>query len=163
MLIRKAEPRDLDAMCQLYVAFHEFHVKGRPDRLSSLGRSDTFDCTDLVHTLTRLLLQADAALFVADMDSRIVGVAEVYLRHDEASAAKQGCHYGYLQSLMVDAAVRGHGIGTELVAAAERWAWHQGATEMRLDTWEFPAGPLPFYEGVGYQTLRRTLVRSINP
>jgi hypothetical protein len=36
-----------------------------------------------------------------------------------------------------------------------------GASEMRLDVWEFAAGPLEFYERLGYRTLRRALVREI--
>ncbi len=29
---------------------------------------------------------------------------------------------------------------------------------MQLDIWEFPAGPLHFYEDLGYRTLKRHLV-----
>ncbi len=163
MMIRPAETHDLDALCRLYVAFHEFHVQGLPDRLSSIGDPDTFDCTDLAHNLANLLTNLDAAIFVAEADQHIVGLAEVYLRQDEEDSPKIPYRYGYVQSLMVDESVRGQGIGTALVAAAEQWAGAHGAREMRLETWEFPAGPLPFYEGAGYHTLRRMLVRSLKP
>jgi GNAT superfamily N-acetyltransferase len=69
--------------------------------------------------------------------------------------------YGYLQSLMVDAAFRRQGIATQLMAAAERWAQEHGAVEMRLQIWEFDGDPLPFYERRGFRTLRRTLVREL--
>jgi hypothetical protein len=32
---------------------------------------------------------------------------------------------------------------------------------MKLDVWEFDAGPTRFYEQVGYRTLKRTLVREL--
>jgi GNAT superfamily N-acetyltransferase len=103
----------------------------------------------------------DAVLFVAESAGEIVGLAEIYLRQDDVHEVTMAYRYGYLQSLMVSEAHRGQGIGIALVTAVETWAAAQGATEMRLETWEFAAGPLPFYERAGYTTLRRTLVRSL--
>ena len=37
----------------------------------------------------------------------------------------------------------------------------KGATEMRIETWEFEEGPLRFNEKNDYRTLRRTLVRAL--
>jgi len=161
MIIRLAETNDLKVLCQLYIAFHEFHVRGIPARLLSLGDPGTYDCTDLFKTLNELLVDPNVAIFVADVDGRVVGLAEVHLRHDESSSAKVAYPYGYLQSLMVEAAFRRRGVGRQLVAAAEQWAKGRGAAEMRLETWEFAAGPLSFYESIGYATLRRTLSRSL--
>ena len=49
-------------------------------------------------------------------------------------------------------------MGRQLVEAAERWATERGVQEMKAKTWEFPEGPLPFYETLGYRTLSRELV-----
>jgi len=103
----------------------------------------------------------DSALFVAESAGRVVGLAEVYLRQDEPDPATVARCYGYLQSLMVDPAYRRQGIATQLMAAAEAWAQARGAAEMRLQTWEFDGGPLPFYDRLGYRTLRRTLVHEL--
>jgi hypothetical protein len=32
---------------------------------------------------------------------------------------------------------------------------------MRLEIWEFPDGPLPFYQRLGYRTIRRTLAKEL--
>jgi diamine N-acetyltransferase len=50
------------------------------------------------------------------------------------------------------------GLGRLLVEVAQQWARERGATEMQLDIWEFAAGPLHFYERLGYRTLKRHLV-----
>jgi len=63
--------------------------------------------------------------------------------------------------MMVHEAWRRHGIGAQLLEQAERWSAAHGATELRLETWEFPTGPQPFYERRGYTTLRRMLVRPL--
>jgi len=161
MLIRSATSDDCEALCHLYLAFHEFHVQGVPTRLRSLGEPQTHDFTELSQTLLTLMEREDAALFVAEHVSEIVGVAEVYVREDNAHEVTMAYRYGYLQSLMVSEAHRGQGIGMALVTAVETWAAAKGASEIRLETWEFAAGPLPFYERAGYTTLRRTLVRSL--
>jgi len=160
-MIRPAEPDDLQALCALYLEFHEFHVRGVPDRLSSLGTPDTFDPSELCAALEKIMQSEDSALFVAESAGRVVGLAEVYLRHDEPDPATVARCYGYPQSLMVDLTYRRQGIATRLIAAAESWAQAHGAAEMRLQTWEFTGDPLPFYDHLGYRTLRRTLVRDM--
>jgi GNAT superfamily N-acetyltransferase len=69
--------------------------------------------------------------------------------------------YGHLQSLIVTEAARARGVGQRLLQAAEAWAGARGASELQLSCWEFAAGPLGFYEGAGYRTLTRTLVREL--
>jgi GNAT superfamily N-acetyltransferase len=160
-IVRRAIVEDLDQLCRLYVAFHEFHVQGVPDRLLTLGAPEHFDCAETIAILQRLLDQPDAALFVAIDAATVVGLAEVYVRQEETTGPKVAYRYGHLQSLMVQEASRRRQVGKRLVSAAEQWAVQQGATEMRLDIWEFPAGPLPFYERLGYRTLRRTLTRRL--
>jgi len=160
-IIRLATPEDLQALCALYLEFHEFHVQGVPDRLSSLGTPEIFDCSELIAVLRRIMQGEDSALFVAESGGCLVGLAEVHLCQDEPDPATVMHRYGYLQSLMVDAAFRRQGIATRLMAAAERWAQEHGAAEMRVQIWEFDGDPLPFYVRHGYRTLRRTLVREL--
>jgi len=160
-LIRRAVPDDLHALCALYFDFHEFHVQGVPDRLSSLGAPEAFDRSELCAALLKIMQADNSALFVAESVGRVVGLAEVYLRHDEPNPATVARCYGYLQSLMVQPAFRRQGIATQLMAAVEGWVRAQGAAEMRLQTWEFDGDPLTFYKRLGYRTLRRTLVREL--
>ncbi len=161
LTIRLVDTDDLSALCKLYVEFHEFHVRGVPDRLLSLGPTATYDCAKLYPNLEKIIQNSEAALFLAEIAHHPVGLAEVYIRQDEANSAKVVRRHGHLQSLMVQEAHRHQGIGTCLLAAAEQWARQQGATEMQLDIWEYAGGPLHFYEHLGYRTLRRTLVRDL--
>ena len=152
--IRPATAADIEALLALYAEFHSFHVAGVPERLREPEQRDDADVRAALGKLPRA---EDAALFVAVDGDQVIGLAEVYLRRDEENPWRVGYTYGHLQSLMVAAAWRRGGIGARLVGAAEAWARERGATEMRLETWEFPAGPLAFYTVRGYRTLRRTL------
>jgi GNAT superfamily N-acetyltransferase len=160
--IRPATLDDREALCTLYHEFHEFHVRGVPDRLLSLGRPpETYEDSDLYEALGRIIEAEDSTILVGESAGQIVGLAEVYVRHDEPNPLRASYLHGDLQSLAVKEGFRRHGVGTELLSAAQEWAKARGATEMRADTWEFEEGPLGFYEKCGYRTVRRNLIRGL--
>jgi GNAT superfamily N-acetyltransferase len=162
MKIRLANLADREILGHLYHEFHQFHVQGVPDRLVSLGKPpDKYKNSELFKTLEKIIKDDNSAIFVAELDSKIVGLAEVYFRKDEPNPLKVSYRYGFIQSLIVTESFRKRQIGTSLLKAAEQWAKEKGAIEMRLDIWEFIQGPLGFYEKREYQTLRRTLVRKL--
>ena len=156
--IRRATEADIEALLERYREFHEFHVRGVPDRLRIPER---YDDDEARARLREVLRDPDAALFVAQSADLLVGLAEVYLKRDEPHPATMAYTYGYLQSLMVTESLRRQSVGQRLVEATHRWAKEHGAAEMRLNTWEFVGGPQAFYEGVGYRTLQRTLVLTL--
>jgi hypothetical protein len=50
-IIRQAELADREALCDLYFESQEFHVRGLPDRLASLGQPpDGYEGSDLYRT-----------------------------------------------------------------------------------------------------------------
>lgn len=160
VMIREATRDDIAALVELYREFHEYHVCNVPDRLRVPERYDDALTSEQIQ---RILSDDNAVLFVAEDDGLLIGLAEMYLKHDESNPATIAYIHGYLQSLMVTEAMRSQGVGTQLVEVAHRWAREHGATEMRLNTWEHAAGPQAFYEGLGYHTLRRTLVFTLGP
>ncbi|MCW1916547.1 GNAT family N-acetyltransferase [Luteolibacter sp. GHJ8] len=54
----------------------------------------------------------------------------------------------FIKQLWVSESVRGRGVGTELMRAAEREAVARACLHAHLDTFGFQA--LPFYQGLGY-------------
>ncbi|MBU0595207.1 GNAT family N-acetyltransferase [Candidatus Bipolaricaulota bacterium] len=160
--IRRARAEDREALCRLYHEFHQYHAAGVPDRLVELGvPPESYETSELFETLAELIGRDDAAVLVSEADGELVGMAEVYVRDDEAGVLRRPWRYALLQSLFVSANWRRRGIGRALLAAAEAWAEVQGAVEVRVDTWEFGGDPVGFYQAVGYRTLRRTMVRSV--
>jgi GNAT superfamily N-acetyltransferase len=153
---------DCAALCPLYWAFHEFHVARLPDRLRSLGPADQYDCATLQDTLTQLVIRTDADLVVARTPAGVIGFGEVHLRQDEEHPTRHSYRHGHLTALFVEGAYRGHGVGAGLIQVAEGWARQRGASEMRLEVWEYADSPQPFYEQVGYRTLHRTLAKAID-
>jgi GNAT superfamily N-acetyltransferase len=166
MTLRPAQEEDFAALTALYEEFHAFHVRGVPTRLRLPDAADDpaarVEATAQIRTqLEALVGDPHTTLLCAEADGRIVGLAEVYLRRDEPHPLIHQYTYGYLQSLMVTERWRGHSVGRELIAAAEAWAREHGATQLRLSAWEFAGGPVPFYEALGYQTMKRELMKPL--
>jgi GNAT superfamily N-acetyltransferase len=161
VLIRPAKLQDVEALCNLFAEFHEFHVQGMPDRLVSLGEAENYDTPKIRRELEKIMGDVNSEIFLALVDDKAVGFAEVSLREDKPNPARVAYQHGHLQSLLVTEEFRRRGIGEKLLETTERWAKEKGATEMRLDIWEFPEGPLRFYERTGYRTLRRKLIRRL--
>lgn len=161
-IIRKAMLSDIDQIFELYFEFHEFHAKNISNYLARMGKPDDQTNSELVKTLSEIIEGEQSSIFVAELSGHLVGLLEIYIRQDDESNRNIKHHrYGYMQSLVVDEQYRGKDIGKLLVEAAHKWARSKGADEIRLDVWEFDAGPLGFYERLGYSTIKRTLAKEL--
>jgi HD superfamily phosphodiesterase/GNAT superfamily N-acetyltransferase len=161
--IREAGPQDIAALSRLYQEFHDFHVRGIPKRLVFPDSTTTESrYPDLRDALDAIEWDKEAVILVATISDAPVAMAEIYIRRDEPHPLRKAYTYAHLQSLFVQEEFRGNGIGKTLLASAHRWAAQNGASEIRVDAWEFPGGPTPFYEHFGYRNLRRTLVRRLS-
>ncbi|HNQ15355.1 MAG TPA: GNAT family N-acetyltransferase [Pyrinomonadaceae bacterium] len=69
---------------------------------------------------------------VADVDGRLAGFLEASIRPFVEDCETD--HVGYLEGWFVESDYRMHGVGRELVRAAENWARRKGCTEMASDS-----------------------------
>ncbi len=160
--IRQANEADLEVLCRLYYEFHEFHAHHLPDYLRSLGESLAQERVELNQKIRQIIWASDSTILVAEDSGSVIGFAEIYLKQiDLTNRAINPSTYAHLQSLSVTETFRRKGIGAQLLEAAEAWARMHGALELRLDIWEFSAGPLKFYQKYGYRTYRRGLTKTI--
>lgn len=163
-IIRLATGHDIEQIATLYTEFHEFHVRGVPDRLRSpsFTPKEAADNQTSVFASLRQIIQGNgSAIFVAESGEQLVGLAEVYIKQDGDNPLAVSYRYAYLQSLLVSETYRKGGLGRQLMNAAQQWAREHDAAEMRLEAWEFQEGPLHFYEKMGYRTLKREMVMGL--
>ena len=162
IIIRPAKETDIERLCDLYIEFHEFHARYLPIFLQSMGEPSKQQRLELSQELGHILQKSDASILVAEKSGTVIGFAEVHLRlPDLKERAKTHTRYAHLQSLMVTEPYRHKRVGIFLLKATEDWARAHGAIELRLDIWEFAAGPLKFYQKSGYRTFRRSLIKNI--
>ena len=86
-------------------------------------RSEMVDIIE--HSDSQLVAVADAG------EGRLVGFLEASIRVFAEDCESD--HVGYLEGWFVEDGYRQHGIGRGLVDFAEKWALHQGCTEMASD------------------------------
>jgi GNAT superfamily N-acetyltransferase len=86
------------------------------------------------------------AVYVADDDGEVHGVIAVQIcRFFERDGA-----WGRITALVVSDRVRGRGVGSRLVAAAESFAADRGCVRMEVTSADRRADAHKFYQGRGY-------------
>jgi GNAT superfamily N-acetyltransferase len=158
--IRRATPADAADLLALYEEFHAFHVAAFPDRLRIASLPTTVEA--FADQLAPILSSDEALLIVfVAATGELIGLAEAYLKHEPELDVRPARRFVHLQSLIVTERNRRSGAGSRLMTAVETWAGERHAAEVDTDIWEFEAGPLDFYERLGYRVLRRTLVKPV--
>ena len=98
----------------------------------------------------RIAGRTDAAVFVAESpDHRVLGWVHVCGTDTVVSDAQ-----AEVWGLVVDAGVRGQGLGRELLTAAEGWATGKGFSVMRVRSNTVRVEARRFYERVGYAVIK---------
>lgn len=103
---------------------------------------------------TRLdrLSQADrAAVFLADRDGKVVGLATVHI----LSVVNRIRDVAWLTALVVDESARGTGVGRRLVESVEAFARQQGCERLSVTTHEDRADARAFYVRIGFEATGR--------
>lgn len=108
--------------------------------------------------LARIRARDDYETFLAVRGGRVVGFAGVM----HGLSYVYDPPYARLLALAVEPGERGRGTGAALVAAAERWARGQGATQLHLTTALHRDGAHRFYERLGYEQTGARYVRKLS-
>lgn len=96
--------------------------------------------------------QDDFAAWVAEVDGRPAGFLDLILFPDVAHGGK----IGVINNLVVDAPVRGRGLGTRLLREAIHYSRQRGAVELHVWTDFDNTAALELYESVGF--VRRAML-----
>ncbi len=101
---------------------------------------------DVAERLERLANHSHAAIYVAEFDSRVVGIVTAHTYpaiHATALAA-------LITTLVVDDRCRRQNVGRHLVAAVEQWAIAQGSQKISVTSALRRLDAHAFYEAIGY-------------
>ena len=99
----------------------------------------------------------DDRLVVADLDGRVVGLAQLHV----SAALEYNGNVGKLAALVVDAEHRGSGIGRALVEAIEADARARGCALLFVTTAERRADARAFYRQIGLEETGKRFARSL--
>ena len=142
--IRKAEPRDLNAVNRLLRQVLAVHHDGRPDLFREMGKKYSDE------QLLALFADPETPVFVYDMDGSVLGYAFCALQHS-ANGSLRPLTTLYVDDLCVDEKARAQHIGTSLFAYVKDFAKEKGCYNITLHVWECNPGARSFYEALGMQ------------
>ncbi|MFH0900119.1 MAG: GNAT family N-acetyltransferase [Pseudomonadota bacterium] len=153
MSIRPARLADHASLCSLLAEVENLHAELLPLYFRRVtGKTFSRDALD------RLLRVSDETVLVADDDDgNVEGLVHVQLFETPAAPSMVPGRRAHIENLVVAAAARRHGVGSELVSAARAWATRRGASEILLTVWRGNTAAELFYESLGFQRLSSVL------
>jgi ribosomal protein S18 acetylase RimI-like enzyme len=147
--VRRAREEDWEGARGLWREVDELHASLAPAYFRKAARAGA-EWRDL-------LVSADAAVFVAEDAGRLIGVVSVRVYETPPDPAMVPLRRGHVEMLVVSAAYRRRGIGSELMEEVAGWARRQGAAELVLTVWAGNLAAAAFYERLGFGELSRVL------
>lgn len=157
LILRPAHAADLPAICQLADEINAIHHAHQPDVFLPPTGDDSHAPWWLARMTARdgimlLALHADALIGFVTADASIPDSLPPFV------VARRECRIG---TIVVTEAWRGQGVGRQLLAAVESWAQGMGAVGLRLQVFEFNTGAIRLYEGEGFVTPSRFMLKPL--
>ena len=140
--IRKAEPRDLEAVNRLLGQVLKVHHDGRPDLFRAEGKKYTDE------EILAIFANPETPVFVFDEGGEVLGYA-FCIAQSASSHAQTPVRTLYVDDLCVDEHARGKHVGTALFEHVKAYAREQGFYNITLHVWECNPGAKAFYEAMG--------------
>ena len=154
--VREARHEDYDALCLILEegdAYHRDavpHIYRKPD-----GPTRSWQY------IAGLITDQNVTILVAEREEKLIGAIKVLIRETPDIPLLVPRRYAVIDNIIVAQGYRRSGVGQALMEEAHRWALNKGATQVELNVWEFNRGALAFYEGLGYSTATRKMVKPL--
>jgi len=158
ILIRAAEERDYNALCEIMDEVDRLHRENLPERFkAAAGPVRTQDY------IYNAIQAPDVGFFVAEFEGAVVGFVHLVLRDTLEVPIFVQRRYAVVDSLAVRQEHRRSGVGRALMERAHAWARTKGATSIELNVYAFNRVAERFYRKLGYEILSRRMSRSLDP
>ncbi len=155
VLIRRANKKDEQEITKCWIALMNFHV--RFNRKSNLKKKDYV--ARYRKYLRKRMKSKNAAVFVAECNSRIAGHAMVHL--NKLPSIYLLDKEGYVDELFVRASGRGNGVGTLLLEECEKWSRKKKLHWLSLNSHVKNAVAVAIYKKYGLAEHHLKLIKSL--
>jgi ribonuclease HI len=154
--IRPATTADYPELFAVYAEIEAQHAQALPHIFTIVPPE-----TRAPH-LDTILGSESEALLVAVVNGHITGVIQVGIKEICDVPIMVSRRYAKISDLAVKKVLHRRGIGTALIAEAEKWARARQANTIELNVWEFNKCAQRFYLATGYDTASRTMGKSLH-
>lgn len=152
--VRRAVPADYEAICELADLMDAPQREALPDRFRKpSGPVRLRDRTE------KLMHDPDTFLAVAELDGRVVGVANCGLLRMGDFPQKHPITSLLVRGIVVRPELRRKRVATALFESALAWARAKGATEAQANVYDFNQPAAAFFASLGLAPLSHRLIR----
>lgn len=146
LAIRPADASDRASLAGFVAALQDFETTLHSNRRRGVDIAETY-----LDWLDGEVAAGDGAIFAAEREGRVIGFVSCWaMRDDDMMVKEEERAFGYVGDLFVEAANRGRGVGSALLAAAEAYLARLGLTQLRISALAANADARAVYENLGY-------------
>ncbi len=154
--IRKALPRDLEGVYAVFSLADTLHRDAHPEVFKEAS-----DLADIKDYLLAGIQSEDAAVFVAETQSGIIGAVIASIRQTPDISLLVQRTFVSVENLVVAEESRQQGIGLALMERIHLWAAERGLKQIQLTVWDFNESALAFYSKLGYAVLHHRMRKEL--
>ncbi len=150
--IREATPNDYRSLCEIYAELDEYHRLNHPELFiepDGYARTEEY-IAEIIH-------DSDRTLFVAEADSKIVGLAECYIQESSDFPVVKKRKWVQLDNISVKKEYQKHHIGSLLLGKVVGWAESKNIRRIELKVYSFNNNAIEFYSDKDFKELNRTM------
>jgi GNAT superfamily N-acetyltransferase len=143
--IRHAAEKDYAGLNALFEELDEYHRKTLPQifrKPDGPARTSNF--------LSGVLADQNAAIFLAEIQGKIIGLVYAYIRSIPEIPIRIPCRAGEIDQIIVKQKYRRYGVGKALMEKIHQWAAQMKLDRLELSVWDFNREAQDFYQEMGY-------------
>ena len=156
MEIRKASALDALVLSRMNLHVQQMHAEAYPD-LFKMPQSDDF----AVPFFTSMMHDPEVHIFIAEESELPMGYIVLRIVKREEHAFMRSRRQVYIDQIGVQPEHQGKGVGTALMAHAEKLAQEEGMDFVALDSWDFNKEAHQFFFSRGYQTYKLQMWKKV--
>ncbi len=124
--VRRMKANEIPRVAQLWREMMEYHISLDPRFELAVGSNEAYE-----EYLRTTMAGYDSAVFVAELDGKVVGYTIAMILSNPAVFALE--RYGFISEMGVDKRFQRRGIGQQMGEQARRWLKRRGITVMQLN------------------------------
>lgn len=151
IILREAEIRDYEGLCQVYAELDEQHRAHHPELFI-----EPESCRRTKEYITGMINDEDKVLLVAVAKREIAGLAECYIQRSGDFPILRQREWVQLDGIGVKKEYQDRHIGSLLLEKAVDWAKKKGMDRIELKVYTFNEHADLFYEKKGFKDLSKS-------
>lgn len=150
--IREAVINDYEILCEVYAELDKQHRLNHPElfiKPDDYARAKKY--------ISENINDSNKALFVADVDSKVVGFAECYIQKSSNFPVIKKRKWIQLDNIAVKGEYQNYHVGSLLLKKVVEWAKSKQINRIELKVYSFNNNAIEFYSGKNFKDLNKTM------